>query len=94
MSSAGYVFSGLSSTTLYEIVVVAQNDAGFDTARIAQDTGNLSPILYPLGISASDGTSLTLAQPTLSTIGTPIPGVKAFLGVDGSISVILASVIK
>jgi hypothetical protein len=45
-----------------------------------------SPVLNPLAITATDSSSITLAQPTLLSYGNPTPTVVAFIGIDGVIS--------
>ncbi len=44
-----------------------------------------SPVLNLPVISATDSTSITIAQPTLFSSGNPTPTVEAYIGVDGTI---------
>jgi hypothetical protein len=45
------------------------------------------PVLNNLVIGNTDSVSITLNQPTFSTTGNPAPTVKAYIGLDGTISV-------
>jgi hypothetical protein len=49
--------------------------------------GNKAPVLDSLVIADSDSASITLAQPTFSTAGKPVPTVDAYIGLNGTISV-------
>ncbi|MCE9598142.1 MAG: NHL repeat-containing protein [Spirochaetia bacterium] len=86
VSSGGYQFGSLTNSSNYRIIVVAANSVGYYTQQIAQSTTGIAPVLNSLAISASDSVSITLSQPTFSTAGNPAPTVKAYLGLDGTIS--------
>lgn len=46
-----------------------------------------APVLDDLVIGSYNANSITLAKPTLSVIGDPMPAVNAYVGLDGEISV-------
>jgi len=87
VSSGPFTFATLATNTLHTIIVVAQNSAGYSTQQIIQSTGTVAPVLNSLSISASDSSSITLAQPTLSTAGNPAPTVNAYIGITGTITI-------
>ncbi len=87
VSTAGYTFPGLSQNTAYRIIVVAQNASGYSVRQIVQSTGGTAPVLNALALTTFDNTSITLTQPTHSTAGNPTPTVRAYIGLDGTISV-------
>jgi hypothetical protein len=87
VSSHDYQFTGLSLDTDYEIIVVAENDAGYSVKQIIQNITDITPVLNSLVISSYDSSSITLQQPTLSIAGNPTPTVQAYIGVTGTISV-------
>ncbi len=86
-SSGDCTFTGLSANTTYKIVVIAQNTAGYSVQSIIQSTASIAPVMNNLVITASDLSSITLGQPTFSTAGNPIPVVRAYIGIDGTITV-------
>lgn len=92
VSSGGHQFTGLSALTSYRIFVVAQNSSGYSSQSIVQSTGGIAPSLNGLSITSVGGSSITLAQPTLATAGNPSPTVRAYVGLDGTISVSGATV--
>src|SRR3990172_3045724 len=87
VSADGCVFSGLSAGTTYKIIVVAKNAVGYSVQQIVQSTDGIAPVLHSLSISAFDGSSITIAQPTFSTAGNPTPTVVAYIGLNGTITV-------
>ena len=87
VTNNGYQFSGLTEGTEYKIYVVASNGAGYSVQQIVQSTGGVAPVMNNLSISASDASSITLAQPTFSTAGYPTATVQAYIGLTGTISV-------
>jgi hypothetical protein len=87
VSTAGYQFSGLANGTTYAIYVVAANSTGYSVQHIIQNTAGIAPVMNNLSISASDTSSIKLAQPTFSTAGNPTPTVEAYIGPSSTISV-------
>jgi hypothetical protein len=87
VSSGGYKFSGLATGITYTIYVVASNSTGYSVQHIIQNTAGIAPVMNNLSISASDTSSITLAQPSFSTAGNPAPTVQAYIGASSSISV-------
>jgi hypothetical protein len=87
VSASGYKFSGLETGTSYVIYVVAANSSGYSVQHILQNTAGIGPVMNNLTITASDASSITLAQPTFSTAGNPTPTVEAYIGPSGTISV-------
>jgi hypothetical protein len=86
VSTGGYQFSGLSAGTSYRVIVVAANSVGYSAQQIVQSTTGIAPVLNGLAVSAYDGESITIAQPTFSTAGNPAPTVRAYIGLDGTIT--------
>jgi hypothetical protein len=87
-ASAGYIFNtGLNQDTLYRIIVIAHNATGYSIKNIYQSTSGTAPVLNPVSISATDSSTMTLAAPTLSFTGNPLPEVYAYIGIDGTITV-------
>jgi hypothetical protein len=86
-STGGYQFSGLRTNTSYKVIVVAANSVGYSSQQIVQSTAGIAPVLNSLSVSAYDGESITIAQPTFSTAGNPAPTVRAYIGLDGTISI-------
>jgi hypothetical protein len=87
VSTGGYQFSGLSANTAYTIVVVALNSEGYSVKEISKTTPGIAPVLNGLSLSTVRATSITIAQPTLSTAGNPTPAVQAYIGYNGTITV-------
>jgi hypothetical protein len=87
VSAGGYQFSGLNAGTAYTIYVVAVNNGGYSVQQINQSTSAMAPVLNSLAISGYDTSSITIAKPTLATAGNPTPTVKAYIGLNGTISV-------
>ncbi|HPC42927.1 MAG TPA: hypothetical protein PLD91_18565, partial [Spirochaetota bacterium] len=87
VSASSHQFTGLMPTTAYRIYVVAQNVLGFDVETITTNTGGAAPVMNALSTSGVDTTNITIDQPTFSTTGNPTPTVRAYIGLDGTISV-------
>ncbi len=90
VSAGPYTFNGLAGNTVYRIIVVAENSSGYSVSQITQSTGGIAPVLNPLVITATDFQSITLAQPTFTTAGNPLPPTQtrlAYIGLDGTIAV-------
>jgi len=87
VSNSSYLFSGLSTNTEYKIVVIASNSEGYSVKEITQSTSAIAPVLKNLVISGSSENTITLEQPAFSIAGNPIPAVKAYIGLEGTISV-------
>ncbi|MCE9598143.1 MAG: hypothetical protein K8S54_09275 [Spirochaetia bacterium] len=87
VSAAGKVFSGLGANASYRIIVVASNIHGYSVQQIAQSTAGIAPVLNSIAISASDSGSISVSQPTFATAGNPAPTVRAYIGLNGTISV-------
>ena len=87
VSSGSYQFSSLNSGTSYKIIVVAENYKGYSTKQIIQSTAYIAPVLNNLVITGSGSSSITLQQPTFSTVGNPTPVVNAYIGINGTIAV-------
>ncbi len=87
VSRKGYLFSGLNSNSIYRIIVVAQNSAGYSVREVIQGTDKVAPVLNNVIISGSDTGSITIEQPFFSVAGNPSPSVLAYLGLDGVIGV-------
>jgi hypothetical protein len=87
VSTGGYQFSSLSAVTSYKVIVIAANSAGYSVQQIVQSTAGIAPVLKSLSISTFDGSSISLAQPAFSTAGNPAPTVKAYIGLNSTISV-------
>ncbi len=83
----GSKFNELKSNTVYRIIVIAYNDAGYSVQQIAQSTAGIAPVLKALDKTSFNVTSITLAQPTFSMAGNPLPQVHAYIGLDENISV-------
>ena len=89
VSAGSYQFNGLSAGTIYKIIVVAENVAGYSVQWLVQSTANAAivPVLKSLSVTAFDQTSITIAQPTFSVPGSPAPMVRAYIGLNGTITV-------
>jgi hypothetical protein len=87
VSSGSYLFNELDAYTTYKIIVIAKNSEGFSVKQIIQSTDGIPPVLNDISIDTVDSTSITINQPTFSTTGNPTPTVKAYIGLDGTISV-------
>ncbi len=87
VTTSGVQFASLNPNTTYQIIVVAQNDVGYFVQQITQSTSGVAPVLDNLNVSATDTSSVTIAQPTFLTVGNPLASVQAFIGFDGQISV-------
>ena len=86
-ASGGYAFIGLSVNTTYRIIVIAHNASGYSIKMIQQGTSGIAPVLNGLSITGTDASTMTLAMPTLSAAGNPLPEVNAYIGLDGTIGV-------
>jgi hypothetical protein len=87
VSAGDYTFTNLTAHTTYTIIVVAQNELGYWVSSISQRTSLIKPALMDLSIESSGDNFVTLAQPSLSITGNPIPTIKAWIGVDGTIAI-------
>jgi len=87
VSSGYYQFTGLNLLTDYRIIVVAQNNQGYSVKQIVQSTAGISPVLNNLVVPNYDSSSITLQHPTFSIVGNPVPTVKAYIGINGTIAV-------
>jgi len=87
VSSQDYRFIGLSPSTDYTIFVVADNGAYYAVKQISQNTGAQAPVLNGLAVASTDSTSISIHQPTFSTVGNPSPTVEAYIGINGTITV-------
>ncbi|MBN1497717.1 MAG: hypothetical protein JXA07_13160, partial [Spirochaetes bacterium] len=90
VASAGYAFTGLANDTTYRIIVVAENTFGSSVQQTTQSTVGIAPLMDALVTSTTPPTTdtITLDQPTFTTGGNPTPTVKAYIGIDGFISVV------
>ncbi len=89
VAAAGCTFTGLANDTTYRIIVVAENSVGSSVQQATQSTGGIAPVMEALVITTVSPTidTITLDQPTFTTGGNPAPTVKAYIGIDGFISV-------
>jgi len=87
VASGGYMFQSLAVNTVYTVVVVAENSAGYSVKQISLSTAGIAPVLNDLAIESSDASSITLSQPVFITAGNPLPVVKSYIGKTGTISV-------
>ncbi|MBN1497305.1 MAG: hypothetical protein JXA07_11085, partial [Spirochaetes bacterium] len=89
VSSADYTFTGLANDTTYRIIVVAQNVIGSSVQQATQSTAGIAPAMNALVTTTIPPTidTITLDQPTFTTGGNPVPTVRAYIGIDGFISV-------
>ncbi len=87
VSTGNHAFSGLTSNTTYKIIVVAQNTNGYSVKQVVQSTAGIVSVMNNLSIGSVDSSSITINQPTFSTAGNPAPTVKAYIGVNVTISV-------
>ncbi len=87
VSGGNHQFTGLSPTTIYRVIVVAQNSSGYSVRQIVQSTGSITPVMNALSVSGVTTSEITIDQPTFSTAGNPAPTVYAYIGLDGTISV-------
>jgi hypothetical protein len=87
VTERGYTFTGLAANTLYHIIVVADNHVGYSAKAIRQKTGDIAPVLNDLRLTSTYETFITLARPTFSVAGNPLPTVYAYIGPIGLISV-------
>ncbi|MBP6992500.1 MAG: hypothetical protein KBC90_13365, partial [Spirochaetes bacterium] len=96
VKNSGYTFGVLPEPLLnptqnYRIIVVADNGIGISVKQIAVVTRGTQPILNPLQITAVTIDSVSLAQPSLSTVGIPGSTQEAYIGLNGTISVNLTT---
>ena len=92
VSASDYTFGGLPDPPLlpdtnYRIIVVATSTSGISIKQMAVVTGGVAPVLNPLQITAVTIDSISLAQPSLSTVGIPGSTQEAYIGLNGTISV-------
>lgn len=88
-AAGGCAFTGLSPETAYSIYVIAHNSAGYSILNTAnQGTGMTAPVMNALAVPAFDATTITLAKPTFSVAGNPLPSsVQAYIGLNGTIQI-------
>jgi hypothetical protein len=77
-----FVSSCINDTLFDEV-----KQAGFNNTLFLDELLSTTPLLNDLEISSASSTSITLAHPTFSNSGDPLPTVKAYIGYDGSISI-------
>jgi hypothetical protein len=87
VSSSDYLFNALSPNFIYMIIVVAENSEGYSVKQIKQATKGIAPVLNDISVGSCDSTSISILKPSLSTEGNPAPQVKAYIGLNGAISV-------
>jgi hypothetical protein len=68
-------------------LIISLTSCDLNPAWLLLLMGNSAPVLNNLVITNSDSSSITLAQPTLSTDGKPTPTVQAYIGINETISV-------
>ncbi len=84
VSASPYSFTGLSPSTIYRIIVLAQNSNGYSVMQILQSTSYIAPVLNALAITLAPTTSsITLDPPSFANAGNPPAIAEAWIGLAG-----------